>query len=405
MTKILVVDDEPGVLEQAKLFLERNKELNVETANSASKALFYIKENSFDAVVSDYKMPEMDGLELLKKLRDDGNDIPFILLTGKGEEEVAMKALNLGVNRYMIKGRDPKEQYGMLAQTLMQEVELWRSKLEQQRMQKELRESEEKHRTVFEASGTAMVMIEEDGTISLANKGFESMSGYSTKELTNKKQWIHFVDEIDRERVNKFLALGRIDNDLPPRSFVMTFTDKFTQKKNVYVSLSWVKDTDRCIASILDFTGFESPLEELKELHTAILSEDVEMMEKHLSNMISQIFEQDTFRKRIKDWCLEEIFILLIAARNGANGKELGEDLTRLFNISLSTSIVYPLLHEMEESGILRKQEHIRTKEYLLRNKKESMNIVNDKVKQLFGMYSTLKLLSIHAETADDNSS
>ncbi len=117
--KILFVDDEEGIREQAKLFLERkNDNFDVRVKSDGRSALDELKGEDFDVIIADYLLPEMNGLELLEKLRDDEKDIPFILLTGKGKEEVAMEALNLGADKYYKKISDPKEQYEDLAKAL-----------------------------------------------------------------------------------------------------------------------------------------------------------------------------------------------------------------------------------------------------------------------------------------------
>ncbi|KXA93401.1 hypothetical protein AKJ64_00725 [candidate division MSBL1 archaeon SCGC-AAA259E17] len=75
-------------------------------------------EKDYDAVVADYQMPEMDGLELLEMLRERGDNTPFIILTGKGGEEVAIKALNLKADGYIRKGSDPKKQFKSIVDTI-----------------------------------------------------------------------------------------------------------------------------------------------------------------------------------------------------------------------------------------------------------------------------------------------
>lgn len=124
--KVLFVDDEPDICSQAKIFLEKESErISVVTASNAEKALELLNENGFDVIVSDYKMPGMDGLEFLQRLRDKGNEIPFIMLTGKGNESVAMRATNLGIDRYfkkIQKGGSPKEQYRTIANSLFRIV-------------------------------------------------------------------------------------------------------------------------------------------------------------------------------------------------------------------------------------------------------------------------------------------
>jgi DNA-binding response OmpR family regulator len=73
-------------------------QFQVDIASSVNEAIGKMKEESYDAVVSDYQMPGKDGLSFLGELREKGNEIPFIVFTGKGREEIAIKALNLGAD-------------------------------------------------------------------------------------------------------------------------------------------------------------------------------------------------------------------------------------------------------------------------------------------------------------------
>ncbi len=121
---VLVVDDDTALLDQAKLFLEKeDSRFEVETVESAKKGFNKLSDGEFHVVVSDYMMPEEDGLEFLDRLKKSGSGLPFIMLTGKGREEVAMKALNLGADRYIQKNDSPKSQYGVLAEAIKKEVE------------------------------------------------------------------------------------------------------------------------------------------------------------------------------------------------------------------------------------------------------------------------------------------
>ncbi len=122
--KILLVDDEVSFLEQAKEFLEnRKRKFEIITANSAIESLDILEKDDFDAIASDYKMPEMDGLELLRVLREEkDNQIPFILITGKGREKVVVEALNLGADHYIEKSGNTKRQLKKLAHVVENEV-------------------------------------------------------------------------------------------------------------------------------------------------------------------------------------------------------------------------------------------------------------------------------------------
>jgi CheY-like chemotaxis protein len=104
-----------------------------------------MEKQTYDAVVSDYEMPLKNGLEFLRELREQKRDIPFILFTGKGREEVVVEALNLGADRYINKNGSPETVYCELADAINKTVERKKSR-------KALVESELKYRTVVEKS-------------------------------------------------------------------------------------------------------------------------------------------------------------------------------------------------------------------------------------------------------------
>src|SRR5512138_1307276 len=108
MFSLLYVDDEPGLLEIGKVFLESTGDFSVTTALSGRAGLDELARQDFDAVISDFQMPEMDGIEFLKKVRQSFGSIPFILFTGRGREEIVIQAINHGVDFYLQKGGDPK---------------------------------------------------------------------------------------------------------------------------------------------------------------------------------------------------------------------------------------------------------------------------------------------------------
>lgn len=127
---ILYVDDDMAALQLAEIyFADVDKSIQLELVSSAQKALDLLKEKQFDAILSDYQMPEIDGLEFLAKIRAEKIEIPFILFTAKGREEVAMKAINLGADGYFMKGiDDPHNQYNLLAKELKAKIDLYKTK-------------------------------------------------------------------------------------------------------------------------------------------------------------------------------------------------------------------------------------------------------------------------------------
>jgi DNA-binding NarL/FixJ family response regulator len=101
----------------------------IDQACCVEEAFGKIAQNQYDAVVSDYEMPKKNGLQFLKELREQKIDVPFILFTGKGREEIAIKALNLGADGYYNKQGSPETVYGELVHGIKLSVERKKAKL------------------------------------------------------------------------------------------------------------------------------------------------------------------------------------------------------------------------------------------------------------------------------------
>lgn len=118
MISILLVDDEAQFLEVTRMFLERGRGIQVTTAISGDQALEILKNRKFDAIISDYAMPGINGIEFMKQVKSLGDDTPFIIFTGKGREDVVIDALNFGADLYLEKGPDPRAQFSDMMQKI-----------------------------------------------------------------------------------------------------------------------------------------------------------------------------------------------------------------------------------------------------------------------------------------------
>lgn len=107
---VVIVDDEDMVLTSLGSFLQMETKYDVATFTSAKQALEYIRQNNVDIVVSDYLMPEMDGISFLAKVRELHPEITRIILTGYADKENAIKAINeVGLFQYIEKPWDNDE--------------------------------------------------------------------------------------------------------------------------------------------------------------------------------------------------------------------------------------------------------------------------------------------------------
>jgi len=182
--RILCVDDERDFLELTATFLEREQpDFTVETAPSATAGLDRLADGAFDCVVSDYEMPGANGIEFLETVRESHPDLPFILFTGRGSEDIASDAISSGVTDYLQKTTG-SDQYTVLANRIKNAVEQTRSRRLLARSQKRLRE-------VIDAMPHLVYIVAEDGTYLLANQALadfhettvEAIEGATVSEI------------------------------------------------------------------------------------------------------------------------------------------------------------------------------------------------------------------------------
>ena len=188
--RVLYVDDEPGLLDMGKLFLEQDGQFSVEIVTSAFAALTLLNTKNYDAIISDYQMPEMDGINFLKKIRTSGSTIPFILFTGRGREEIVIQALNEGADFYLQKGGEPMALFAELAHKIRQAVII-------RRTQSSLAEQEQRYHDLQNANDLIQ-SVAPDGHFLFVNKKWLDTLGFQEQDLPN----LTIFDIIDKESLN-----------------------------------------------------------------------------------------------------------------------------------------------------------------------------------------------------------
>lgn len=199
--EVLLVDDN----EQWVTYLANNIEdvdptVDVTVALSANEAMVTLGDREdLDCVVADYRMPEVDGLQLLDRIRADNPHLPFILMTAAGSEEIASTAIDAGVTDYLVK--NPKvDQTSLLVRRI-------RSAYDRYALRTALEESEERYRTVTEQTWDAIVVLEGDH-IAFCNERMAELTGQDRGALNGTAFVDTFVHEADATGVDEFLAGG-----------------------------------------------------------------------------------------------------------------------------------------------------------------------------------------------------
>jgi PAS domain S-box-containing protein len=200
---VLVVDDDRDVAETTARMLEQ-RGLDVVWGSSAEDGLDCLKErrDEIAAVVSDYQMPGMDGLELLESMREVSPYLPFVLFTGKGSERIASEAIDAGVSSYIQKRGT--EQYDRVANRVTEAMT-------KRRTQRELEETKARFDALTQNTSFAIVTIDANSEIKYANSGVEGLFGYSPDELVGESLTAIIPDrlvETHREGIQRYLRTG-----------------------------------------------------------------------------------------------------------------------------------------------------------------------------------------------------
>ncbi|MDZ7739522.1 MAG: PAS domain S-box protein [Bacteroidales bacterium] len=165
----------------------------VDTEEGFRKAL---KEFNPDIIISDYSMPSFDGMAALQITRSVDSNIPFIVLTGSMNEETAVACMKAGANDYVI-----KEHINRLPYAVLEALENSRARIEREKIEKELQESEAKFRNIFENHAAIKLIIDPDnGNIVEANRAAAAFYGWTVEELERMK--IYSINTLPEEQIN-----------------------------------------------------------------------------------------------------------------------------------------------------------------------------------------------------------
>ena len=193
MISVLCVDDEEELCAISSVFLTR-KGFSVTTCQSGKEALDLLSKTSFDVIVSDYQMPVMNGIELLSEVRKRYGEMPFVLFTGKINDDVVIRAIEQNADYYIRKDYDPPAVFADLAFTIEKAFDRYK-------IEKNLHDSEEKYRFLVTHALEPILIVDLQGTLIFANNAAGKM--IEVKDITDilGRNVMEFISPESREEV------------------------------------------------------------------------------------------------------------------------------------------------------------------------------------------------------------
>ena len=149
--------------------------------------------------------------------------------------------------------------------------------------------SEEMYRSIFDASDTPAIMIEEDTTISLVNTEFENLFGYSKAEIEGKKSWTEFAASGYRERMIEYHRLRRIDPDAAPKEYEFQFVNRVGNIRDCFITVTMIPGTKRALAFIADITNRKKEAEQIQTAKMESMRQLVAGVAHEMNNPIGAI--------------------------------------------------------------------------------------------------------------------
>ena len=267
--RLLIIDDDPAVLsalpETVRLWMPGSV---VDLCGSARLALDRIEETDYDAIISDIRMPGMDGLTLLERIKTCRPNTPVLLVTGYGDQTLATQALRGGAFDYILKPIDRDYFLGSLGRALhLRHLSLQAE--ERQRAEAALRESQQSLHTLVETVPCLLVMTDRDGRVLLFNRYAEELTGYTREEALEKPIADLLIPPVRIEEMRQ--RLNHPASGTPHQNPWITKAGEERLIEWRYAHIAWQDAANPCILGIgIDITERRRSEEKIAALHSEL---------------------------------------------------------------------------------------------------------------------------------------
>jgi len=177
-----------------------------------------------------------------------------------------------------------------------------------------LEESQNMYFAIFQTTGTATAVVEEDGVLSLINAEFERLCGYSREEVEGKKTNLEFVAETDRQRIIDYHQMRRANRQSVPRNYEFKFVDRYGNVKDVLATIDMIQGTTKDVSSLLDITEhkkLEGQLMQAAKMNSlAVMAGGIAHQLRNPLSVISataQLLGEQSEHKQLRNQCIKKI--------------------------------------------------------------------------------------------------
>ncbi|MBI5352445.1 MAG: GAF domain-containing protein [Chloroflexi bacterium] len=295
--KILYIEDDSAHIELTRRSLDNEPELDLHTAENIQEAFSLLKSNEYDVILSDHRLPDGTGLDVITKVREQGITTAIVLITNQEDIKTAIAALKAGASDYVVKQSDYLLRLPIVLQNARAQTQIEKQKLA-------LRESNNRYRNIFENAIEGIFQSSIDGFFISVNPAMAKIFGYESPDdmlhsVTNVSGQIHINHESRRAFVEELLLKGS----------VVKFEAQNLRKDGSGI---WTSTNARAVKNengeVLYFEGFLTDITEQKQAELAIEASERKYKEL-LESLPGIVFLDDYFNEekslymspRIKD--------------------------------------------------------------------------------------------------------
>ncbi|NTU73552.1 diguanylate cyclase [Candidatus Roizmanbacteria bacterium] len=254
--KILLAEDDPIAARHLRKSLFRMGYQVAKVAQAGEEVIEDIAEIMPDIILMDINLGgKIDGICAVQKVHALF-DTPVIYITANSDNETFERAKLTEPYAYLIKPYDIYQMQNAI------EIALFKHGLK-----KQLQSSENRYRTIFEVSDNAMMLVDENSTITMVNEQFETLTGFSKESVENRKNWTDFFDENECSKLEKQIRQAiNAPSTTRPR-FESSLVDKKGNTKFVYTNVKRIPESGSVIFSMNDISELKLAEKEINALN------------------------------------------------------------------------------------------------------------------------------------------